>query len=539
MTEQLDTIIEQELDVSDPQDEVLQARSDRNLFLAGIGSGKSHIIAFLAAFILLNYPRLIQFIGANTYGQLSKSTLKRCFDVWLGVFNWSKGRDFVVDTIPPEHFTRYGAPLKSYENTICFANGAMIFTASLDNYKMIDGTEFAVAYLDETKDTKEEAVKEVITARLRQPGLYLNHLDELFGQDEYNENIAAGRWRLAVDAEGDMQLLDEAGRNVRSWNPLYIFTSPAKVDWLNLWFKLTNDYEAISKKIFSKTDFYHKATPELSVTISSTYHNQSKLPVGFIKRQLDAHAGNQNRIDMLIYGSPIAKAGGEFVPSFNRLEHVKRVEFNPDEVAHLTFDFNVVRYMSLLCSQLVTGLDGRLKLRVFKEYALGAPRNKTQAVCDAFLKDYAWQLFNGLYYYGDPAGKARQTVSTEYENNYDVIDQALAGYVGNYSDRVATHAPSIVKSRDFVNNLFEGVYGIDVEIDEGCELFIHDLEYTREGPDGKMLKPKYKDPLTKQTYERLGHLLDAFRYLVVQLLYDYYQQLLTSQQTHDQYDPED
>jgi hypothetical protein len=261
------------------------------------------------------------------------------------------------------------------------------------------------------------------------------------------------------------------------------------------------------------------------------------LPVGFIKRQLEAHAGNQNRIDMLIYGSPIAKAGGEFVPSFERLKHVsKGVEFDVNEVAHLTFDFNVVPHMTLVCAQLVNGDDGRLKLRVFKEYCLEAPKNKTQAVCDAFLKDYSWQLFNGVYYYGDPSGKARQTVSTEYENNYDVIDQALAGYVGNYSDKVASVAPSVIKSRDFLNNLFEGVYGIDIEIDDSCEHLIHDLEYCREGPDGKMLKPKYRDPLTKQTYERYGHCLDAFRYLVCQMLNEYYQQLLASQQTHDQYD---
>jgi len=525
----------QELEVSGPQEAVMMSTAERTLFLAGVGTGKSHIIGLETAEFIVNFPHVIQFVGANTYRQLAQSTLKRVFDTWLTVFGWQRGVDYVVDNIPPATFRRFGAPLKSYESTICFANGAMLLTASLDNYKVLDGTEFALAYLDETKDTKEEAVKEVIVARLRQQGLWIDESGTLYDRSNYDARLADGRWRLEIDAGGNLTLIDAAGAQVRAYNTLKIYTSPAKVDWLNLWFGLTNHYEQIQKRIFSKTDFFHLADRSKCVVISSTYHNQQNLPIGYIAKLLDSYAGNQNLIDMLIYGSPIAKAGGEFVPSFSRLTHVKPVAFDPEATVHVTFDFNVSPHMTLVCAQLVDGYDGRLKLRVFREYCPAAPLNNTQAVCRLFISEYGPQLYQGLFYYGDPAGRARQTVTTEYTDNYDVIRQSFAGYAGSYSDRVASVAPAVVKSRDFLVALFQGVYGIDLEIDESCEHLIHDLEYCKEAADGRMSKPKYTDPQTKQTYERYGHALDAFRYLVCQLLADYYRQFLTAQE-HTQHE---
>lgn len=510
-----------ELATSAPQRAVLESTSDKTLFLAGVGSGKSHDIALSAADFAINHAEILQFIGANTYKQLSQSTLKRVFDTWLKYFGWRKGRDFVVGTIPPASWPRHGAPLKSYDSVITFENGHQIVTGSLDNYKAIDGQEFAVAHLDETKDTKEEAVSEVIIARLRQAGLWLDDDGTLYGTAEHDQLVSAGQWQYGTSADGNRQLTAADGRDIRAWNPLYIYTSPAKVDWINLMFNLTSEYEEISRRIFSKTDFYHKANRDQCVVISSTYHNQANLPVGYIQRLEKQYKGNPARAEMLIYGSPIAKSGGEFMPAFNRLKHVKAVPFLAGSTAHVTLDFNVVPYMTMLAAQLVDGADGRQKLRFFGEYALESPRNNTAAICKAFVADYGRRL-DGLFYYGDPAGRARQTVTTEFKNNYSVVAKEFAGYIGNYSDRVATVAPGIIDRRDFMTALFEGALGIDIEIDEGCTHLVHDLEYCKEDANGKMLKPKFKNPLTKETYERYGHHLDASAYLICALLKQQY-----------------
>lgn len=518
-------IKEAEINVSAPQEKVLQTLANLILFMAGVGSGKSHIIALLAADIIKNNPELIQFIGANTYQQLSKSTLKRVFDVWKEVFGWQNGTDFVVDKIPPKHFKRFAADMKSYENTICFRNGAMIYTASLDNYKVIDGTEFAIAYLDETKDTKEEAVKEVISTRLRQSGLWQDAGGNLYDLEYYNEAIKEGTWQYGVRNDERILFNVQTMEQINSWNPLYIFTSPAKVDWLNDWFELTDKYAEINARIFSKTDFFSHEDADRCVVISSTFHNEVNLPVGYISNLLKKYKGTPEKIDMLIYGSPIAKTGGEFVHQFKRLQHVKNVDFIADLPIHFSLDFNVAPYMTGLCAQLTNRDEfGRRKLRLFREYCLSSPRNSTEDVCSALSSEYGAKM-RGLFYYGDPSGKNRQTVSKEYANNYEVLERKLRKWLNNHSDRVLNNHPAILTSRDFLNNLFAGTYGIDIEIDESLKHLIHDCEYAKEDLNGKMLKPKVKDTLTGQTYEKYGHCLDALRYLVCALLESIYETL--------------
>jgi hypothetical protein len=175
--------------------------------------------------------------------------LKRCFDTWYSEFGLINGVHYVVDKIPPTNWPKLHIKMKSYENTICFNNGCMVFTTSLDNYKAIDGTEFGWAELDETKDTREEAIKEVIVARLRQSGMWVTPDGHL------------------VDYETS-----------QSHNPLSIFTSPAKVLWINEWFGMPDYYEDINQIIFSKTEFFKRNTdrdfnvvPYISATISQIY----------------------------------------------------------------------------------------------------------------------------------------------------------------------------------------------------------------------------------------------------------------------------
>ena len=105
-----------------------------------------------------------------------------------------------------------GHNFDSYENIISFDNGAVIYIGSLDNYKALDGIEVCWAVLDETKDTREEAVKQVITGRLRQQGMYVDAADNLCS-NAFTNGVAN-----------------------KSFNPLYIFTSPASVPWINEWF---------------------------------------------------------------------------------------------------------------------------------------------------------------------------------------------------------------------------------------------------------------------------------------------------------------
>lgn len=482
-----------EIKVSDPQLEVLQSTEDRVLFLAGQGSGKTFEGGLLSAEFIINHPKMIGFIGANTYSQLSKSTLKGIMECWLKVFGWVNGVDYVVDHIPPSKFIRFSSTLKDYSGTICFNNGCIIFTASLDNYKAIDGMEIGWAILDETKDTKEEAVKEVITGRLRQIGLWVGSNGLLYSI-EPNEG--------------------------KGYNPLYILTSPAKVDWINEWFGLSDEYEAISKRIYSKTDYYSRRKDGKHVVISSAYHNEENLSKGFIEQRIKDLAGNENLINMLIYGSPIAKSGGEFFNQFERLTHVGKVEYLQKSNIHITLDFNVVPYITMLCAQIVNK-DNKFYVRIFKELCLSSPKNNTEDLCKEFITQVIQgQERTGLFYYGDASGANASTISKEH--NFDILERTLKKYLNDGSKRVLRRNPSVVGTRDFCNKIFAGGYNIEILIDESCKKLIADLEFMKEGPDGGKLIQHHKDPITQQQCEKYGHTSDAFRYLLVSAFEGYF-----------------
>ena len=84
--------------------------------------------------------------------------------------------------------------------------------------------------------------------------------------------------------------------------------------------------------------------------------------------------------------------------------------------------------------------------------------------------------------------------------------------------------------RDFVDKILEFKkvihyngkdYTVVIHIDPSCEKLITDMQWLKEGVDGK-LKEKEKDEDTGETFEKYGHTSDAMEYLIVELLEDYY-----------------
>lgn len=483
--------MKKEIKVSNPQDEILKSTAQRILCMSGQGGGKSHTGGILSADFAINYPNIRGFIGTNTYGQLTTSTLDRIFKVWMNEFGWMKDIHYVVDKIPPAHFKVVGPKLKSYENKISFNNGCLIFLGSLDNYTSIDGSEFGWAILDETKDTKEEAVKEVITGRLRQKGLWVK--DGVVYTDEF----------LAKKLKAD------------SWNPLYVLTSPAKVLWINEWFGLSDRYSDISTRIFSKEDYYSLSSEDKHVVIYSAYHNEDNLPENYIEQRKKDLAGNQNMIDALVYGSPIAKSGGEFFSRFERLRHVGSVNFNPELNVHISLDFNVAPYITMTCWHIKLAEDGIYDVGCFDEICLKAPKNNTEDLCNEFKKRYIDPIeskgkrFPGLFYYGDASGQNKSTLSKEH--NFDVLERVLKKWLNDNSKRVERYNTSVVAKKNFVNKCYAGSHPIRIKIDERCKNLIVDNEFLKEAPDGGMLKEKAKDPITGGTYEKYGHTGDTFK----------------------------
>jgi len=467
--------------LSNPQRDIFDSCKNINLFMAGVGSGKSFLGGVISSALITHFPQSRGFIGANTYDQLTTSTLVQIRKSWKLFHGWQHDRDYVVGIKPPTHFNTKDHEFDDYHSIISFKNGGVIFKGSLDNYKTHEGKEFAWGILDETKDTKEEAVKEVILARLRQMGMYLS------GNDITNV------------------------KNKHPFNPLYILTSPAKVDWINDWFMLDQYTDEITDKIYSKTEYFKKEYPDKFATISSTYLNERNLPTNYIQRIID---NNTKEIaSRLIYGNPFVKTGGEFYSSFDRMKHVKSTKFIEDQPIHISFDQNVVPYVTLKCYQVVK-INEVWQERHFDEICLSNPKNTTEAVCYEFIRKYGSQI-KGLFYYGDATGRHRDTRGRE--NDYTIIEKLLRKYLNNFSDRVNYKNPSVLKRRDFANNCFEDKYNIRIMIDPKCKNTIADYTYLKQDINGKKLKEKVADKASKQSYEKYGHCSDADDYFRVKI----------------------
>lgn len=474
---------------SKPQEYVITSLQSICLFLAGVGSGKTFIIGFLSGYFIKYFPQVAGFIGANTYMQLSQSTLLRVYKVWEELYGWVEGEDFVVNKRPSKSFDILHK-MPDYRSTISFRTGALVFIGSLDNAKAHDGKEFGWAFLDETKDSREDDVKDIILARLRTGGIYISHEGKLT-----DKTGVRGRPRFKV------------------FNPLYILTSPAKVDWINEWFNLSEHQQEIQRLIYNKDEFFTLEDGDKCVVISSTYHNEENLPNGYIEKQIANRS--EEKAKMLIYGNPFVRSGDEFYSGFQRLAHVKPVPFDPDLPIHISFDQNVVPYITATLYQ-VRKERGKTIIGQFDEICLPNPRNKTSKLCLEFIKRYGSQI-NGLFYYGDPSGRKSDTRSDEHD--YKIAERMLRKYLNNRSCRVPYVHPRVLKRKDFINNLFEGIYDkYEIEIDPRCKHSIADFEFVKEDANGKKSKKKVKDSETDKMYEKYGHTSDSFDYFVCELL---------------------
>ena len=495
-----------EIELIEPQAAIFQQAAPYTLVLGAQGSGKSHNIGVKSSFFVNYAPKVIGLIAANTYDQLSRATLLAVFRTWKDIFGWEEyhpksapGGFYVIDKEPPPHFVKHGHNFKSNNNNIYLANGAVIFTASLDNYKAIEGIEVGWAMLDETADTTEEAVTSVITGRLRQKGLHKC-------PNSFFPYCAAGT--------------PGAGEAI---NPLYIFTKPAKVEWLNDLFKLGDHRDEIRSRVYAPKSFYYSFDGLRQVVIYSVHHNARNLPANFIQNRLELLEGS-GLVGSHIYGDPFSKVGGEFVPEFAHEKHVGEPVFDPSHALHFSVDFNAKPYMTGLIAQISQGVGewngyesgAWTNLFVLDEYALPSPRNTAGHLAEAFIAEWGPLCDMGLFIYGDASGnntlpvKGRHSYFADLKMPIEASGIPFEMRVPASNPTYAAHMGKKVMGRkQFVNLLFNGAKGVRVTVSPKCKQFLKDLEGCQEDADGRLHKKKNKDGV-----EERGHHLDAFQYMV-------------------------
>lgn len=199
------------------------------------------------------------------------------------------------------------------------------------------------------------------------------------------------------------------------------------------------------------------------------------------------------------------------------LTELKEKIYDPLKPLIISFDFNVVPFMSSLAIQ----VDYENKKLYVLDEILGRPEDKennTPMLADKISKKYLNEgHLGGLFITGDPAGMARSTQTEEGVNNYTIILSHLHPTL-MAKQKVLSKQPPQATRLEFINNLFQGYDGWEIKIDMRCRRLTEDLIYQKKNEDGTKNKSKVTDPKLGVKYEKYGHLSDALDYAVCLLL---------------------
>lgn len=211
------------------------------------------------------------------------------------------------------------------------------------------------------------------------------------------------------------------------------------------------------------------------------------------------------------------RTGKEYMHNFSYVKHVQKVPFIPGQPVHLSWDFNVNPYLTLNCYQIVPRTEGGYQVRQFDEICLEHPRNRIESVSEEYLARY-WTPFpahqkSQAFVYGDAQGNNR-VEGKGNERRFDWVMDALKVCLHNSSDRTMRHNPSVIRQRDFMNNLLSGSkYPISWLTDPRCKNTITDFQKLKQGPVGFLVE-KGVDA-AGSSYEKYGHTYTASSYFAI------------------------
>lgn len=427
----------------------LEYSSEVNEVLYGgaAGGGKTWFGCNWQIYRRLAYPGTRGAIGRSELKRLKQTTLKTFRDVWADYWQWN-GVSMTINEV---------------SGLIKFSNGSEIILLDLKQYPSdedftsLGSLEITDAFVDEVTEVTEKAVS-ILSSRIRYK------LDSLPIQEP--KMLLAGnpahnwvKFRFIKDEEGNFVNLPK----YRKYIPALLADNP------------NAEFQRVYEKTLSRLSHYDK--------------------------------------QRLLYGDwdAVAREGGEAFYSFDPAKHTDELQLLPDvPVAHLSFDQNVVPYITMLAAQCKYLDDGTLQIRIFKEYCYKHPRNKTRDLCEGFLMEYGDKIAN-VFIYGDASGNKRDTRAAQ--SDYDIAAQVLRAKFSSRSYRVQKSNPEIRKRVLFLCYIFEGrMPGVQIVIDKRCYNLINDLLYIKSDANGAKVKERATE--NKVSFEKYGHTSDALEYLV-------------------------
>lgn len=422
------------------------------------GGGKSFVGSCWLISSCLRFPDLRAVVARKTLKALKSSTFNT---IKLVLKMWGLEQDV--------HYK-----INNLEGIVTFFNGSTISLIELEDlpsdteFERLGSNEWSIGFVDECSQISEKAI-EVLFSRLR--------------------------WNIA-----DTFVY-----------PRLLLTSNPAMNWVRSRFVQDEDG---NKVVCAKHDAYVQFT---------VYDNPNKQFVATYRASLDkiSDAVTRNRI---LYGNWDFVASNESAAywNFDGNKHLyaglRETAYDPLKPLILSFDFNVVPYMSCIMAQ----MDYENNKVYILEEIIGRPQDKennTPKFADK-IKQKILDMghLGGIIVTGDPAGASRSTTVEEGVNNYSIIMSRLDVPPLRPKKKILSKQPAQKTRLEFINSVFAGKEGWDILIDLRCRKLTDDLINQRKEMDGSKSKAKITDPKLGVKYEKYGHFSDTLDYLLVLFL---------------------
>lgn len=240
-------------------------------------------------------------------------------------------------------------------------------------------------------------------------------------------------------------------------------------------------------------------------TLHTTWRDNAYLDDDYIQRLLNTHAHDANNYRVYVQGLwGRIITGQEFYKNFREEHHVKETQYKPGLPIHISFDFNVVPYISSTIWQVegVKTKEGKKWIaRGLDEITLSHPKNTTEDIVVYIEENYREWLRDGVVLYGDASGKFRKTSSRK--TDYMIIQEVIGRYI--IQSRVPRSNPLQQDVYNFISRLFFGTFPVEIEIHPEMKHLKEDYMNVLEDGDRGKIKIRARDPVSKQIVEKGGH----------------------------------
>lgn len=468
---------------------------------ASRGFGKTVTLLDIAAMCVKSLPRSVGAVWSKTYTHVQNIILSQSNKVFEehGLFEFDDKvnpyGNYVVNKKPPANWPKpYNSP-RNYENTMSFANGAMIKMVSADRPDSSRGNNFDWLLGDEVAFTKREFYTKVLLPTNR-ANARIYH-DPRPGRERYNHPLhwlsvnfsslpysISGRWFLEME-----ELANE--------NPeRYEFMRATAMDNL---MNLPGDYIEAARKELSAVEFMVEIENKLLDKLPNAFYS------GFdYERNVDTRYTYEF----------------QYVKEENKNRHVSIDQwYNPMKPIDMSWDFN--GYFT--CCVLGQDFIKEYGEYVFNDmiYAKESRTTLVDLVCSTFIDNYRHHVKKVVYLYGDRSGN--DAAADRNIPLFAEIELKLRKAGWEVILNVANTYPGFQHRYMLINDLLAEVKDGYPKLryhEEKCRALIGAIQNTKV-EKGTFQKFKGEEGPDKIPQEHAPHPTDAMDYLLMQKFNSY------------------